>query len=629
MNSLTSIYNGLSGINSMGQKLNVTANNVANSNSTGFKTGQTNFADVFESSMGPVSTGYGVQIGSIRTSFTPGSVEGTNRSTDMAIGGSGFFVLRNSDTVTADRYTRDGEFNLVEHSGAEPNAFNLVTTSGQFVQGYNLAASTVSTDVVSDVLVKQITPQTATTQVEVVANLEDNSTLIESVDTPLFDRWDGTNSTSAMTDGAYDYKTSLKFYGADDGAATTSSISISDYLTLYFDSTAKPNEKEFLITCDPSLDQRLTSDNVTRYDSASDKGAGALLYGTLHFTTNGELNGIDCWNVPPNGDVAPTSANKLELARGESFYSFAYNFSGDATNNTSTISFGNSPNPQAVSSPATAFSDATASSPANAYSSWESMYDSLGNKVKTGDTIQFQGSAGDGTQVDYTYTIDPSQSMQDLLIGLQNQFASSAEIINGKLTLTDTVVGGSQLSIDSISYQNSNGDTPAADPTIAQLFGEQGASFTVVSEDRYVGGSLATTNYASPSATIFQNQNGFSRGTLEDIQVDAQGNIFGQYSNGQDIKQAQLILADFTSRQGLRTEGSNTFIATPESGTAILGTAGQGTFGALTNNALETSNVDLGKELTDLIITQRAFQANSKSITTSDEIFDKVLQMIR
>lgn len=629
MDSLTSLYNGLSGLNSMGQKLNVSANNVANANSTGFKTGQATFANIFESSLGFGSVGHGVQLGTIDTSFTSGSLEHTSQATDMAISGSGFFMVRNTDNPMADRYTRNGEFNLVEHLGAEPKAYNLVTTGGQFVQGYNLAATTVSPAVVSDILVKKTVPQSATTQVEVVANLENNPALVESVNTPLFSSWDGRGNTASMKDGTYEYKTSLKIYGADDGTALAGSPPNYDYLTIYYDSTANQNEKEFLVTCDPSMDQRLIPGGSTRYDSAVDKGAGALLYGTLHFSANGDLSAVECWKVPPAGDVVSSSANKLDLARGESYYSFDYNFNGNAANATSTINFGNIPKPQAVISPAPAFTSAKASSPVDANSAWDSMYDAHGNQAKTGDIIQFQGSAGDGTQVDYTYTVNPSQSMQDLLVGLQNQFACKAEIINGKLTITDTVVGNSQLAIDSISYKDAGGADPTTDSSLAQIFGSQGASFSIDAENRFSSGPFATTSYASPSATIFQKQNGFGSGELEDIHVDALGNISGKYSNGQEIKQAQLVLADFASLQGLETEGNNIFVATAASGSAILGTAGQGSYGTVTNNTLESSNVDLGREMADIMITQRAFQANSKSITTADEIYDTVLQIIR
>ncbi|MBU4153898.1 MAG: flagellar hook-basal body complex protein [Proteobacteria bacterium] len=627
MDFLTSFYNGISGVNAMSHQLNVTANNVANVNTSAFKAGQATFADRLDTAMGSVLVGRGVQLNSIGASFAAGSLENTSKSTDMALSGAGFFVMRDPDALAADRYTRNGEFTLTPTLGPEPNAYNLTSPVGQYVQGYNLSSSTVSPTVVSDILIKKTSPQSATTQVNLSINLEDNPELSESVNTPLFSSWDGRNSSSPIPADSYEYSTSIKIYGSDPGP--TSANSLSDYLNIYFDSTANLNEKEFLVTCQPSLDQRLVNGSASRYSSASDKGAGALLYGILHFSTTGELNNIECWDIPPDGNVVPDPTSMLTLPRGESYFNFDYNLGGAAINDTSVINFGNTPRPQVVNSPTPSFSSANASQPINASSSWDSIFDSQGNKVKDGDIIRFQGRSGDGTPQDYSYSVDFTQSIEDLLFGLQNQFACKAEIINGTLTLTDTEVGASQLAIDSLSYANATGATPATATDIAEIFGSQGAEFIVSAESRYLGNSLTTTSYASPSAIIYQRQNGTDRGLLQALRLDEQGNIFGQYSNGPDIKQAQLVLANFNSLQGLKTVGGNSFAATNESGLATLGTPGFGGLGRVTNNTLEMSNVDLGREMTNLVMTQRAFQANSKSITTADEIYQDLLRLLR
>ena len=94
MDLLASFYNGISGVNAMGQKLNVTANNVANVNTNAFKAGQTQFADIFETTLGSLSFGHGVQLGNIGTSFGDGMLETTAKATDMAISGPGFFMVR-------------------------------------------------------------------------------------------------------------------------------------------------------------------------------------------------------------------------------------------------------------------------------------------------------------------------------------------------------------------------------------------------------------------------------------------------------------------------------------------------------------------------------------------------------
>ncbi len=631
MELLASFYNGLSGVNAMGQKLNVTANNVANVNTNSFKAGNTQFSDIFETTMGSISLGHGVQLGNIGTSFTDGSLETTGKATDMAISGPGFFLLRPDGETTANTYTRSGNFNLANHLGAELNASNLTTQTGQFVQGYSLNASTVSPTVVSDILIKNIVPQSATSEVELVLNLQNDPLLQESAASPvnLFDSWDGTNTAQPIASSTYDYKTSLTIYGPGDETAGFATPSSTYDLTVYFDATDNPNEQEFLITCDPAQDQRLNAAG-TRYSSATDKGAGALLYGVLSFTNSGDLNNIQCWNVPPDGTVAPTTpANLLTLARGESYYSFDFNFTGTAANNSSTLNFGNAPTPQTVVSQGAAFSSATTSGLISATSTWDTVSDNQGNTVQVGDTITLQGLTGEGTPASYTYTVNESQTVADFIAGIQTQFGCTAKIDNGQLTLTDTAVGASQLAISSITHTNASGATPLTDPTVAQIFGNQDASFTVAEGNLYQGTGLTTTNYASPSSILYQSQNGYGKGRLQDISVDSQGFITGQYSNGQDIIQAQLVLANFINLQGLHDMGANNFTATTEAGPATLGTAGQGPFGAAANYSLEMSNVDLGREMVDVITTQRAFQANAKSLSTVDELYEKLIQMVR
>lgn len=627
MDFLTSLYNGISGVNAMSHRLNVTANNVANVNTSAFKSGMASFADRLDTTLGSVSVGRGVQLGSINTSFATGTLDKTGRSTDMAISGAGFFMLRDP-VATTPRYTRDGEFDLISIPGAEPDTYNLTSSIGQFVQGYNFSSTTVPSTTVSDILVKQTSPQSPTTQVSLAVNLQDNPALRENTSTSLFSSWDGRNISAPIDAANYEYSTSIKIFGSDPGGAASTS-SLSDYLNIYFDSTTNPNEKEFLVTCQPSLDQRLINGSTSRYNSVTDKGAGALLYGMLRFTPNGEINDIECWNVPPNGDITPDATSKLTLPRGESYFSFDYNFGGTATNDSSTINFGSTPQPRSIASPTSAFTSSNGATSINASTTWESVFDSLGNQVKVGDTIRFQGQSGDGVQRDYTYTVNPSQSVENLLKGLQNQFACKATIINGRLTLTDNEIGTSQLAINSITYTNATGATPTTATGIAQIFGSQSASFPLVEESRYDSSSLATTNYASQSATIYQSQDGSGRGSLEKIRLDGQGTIFGQYSNGKEIKQAQVVLANFNNLQGLRIEGGNTFSATPESGLAIIGNPGTRGLGGISNNNLEMSNVDLGREMTNLVITQRAFQANSKSITTADEIYQDLLRLLR
>ncbi len=628
MNLLGSLYNGVSGVNAMGQGLNVTANNVANVNTNAFKGSQTLFSDVYESALGDLTLGHGVRMGNVPTSYALGSLETTSRGTDMAVNGAGFFLLRDADEALAATYTRSGNFNLVEHFGAEPNAYNLVTPAGQYVQGYNLSAESAQPGVIEDILVQRIAPQSATSHVDLVVNLDSSQNLNETTSVPLFESWDGRMSPPIAA-ANFDYKSSMQIYGPEADAADPLNPAFTYDLTVYFDGTGNANEKEFLITCDPLLDQRLLGDD-TRYAAASDKGAGALLYGILTFSPTGELSDIQCWDVPPDGSLTPAADNRLSLDRGESFFSFDYNFDPAGPNQSSTISFGATPTPQTVESPSGAYLNAEADTPISALSGWENVFDAQGNQVQEGDVILFSGSNGEGEPVSYAYTVNFSQSLQDLLAGLEEAFSCTATLSNGRLSLSDNTVGASALAIDSIAYSNAGGETPATNPAIAQLFGAEGSYFPAGTEAAgFRNNALATTSYAAASTTIFQGQNGYGQGRLQDISVDADGVIIGQYSNGQNIEQAQLVLATFTNHQGLRAEGHNSFVATPEAGAPILGTPSSGPFGRVANYSLEMSNVDLGREMVNLITTQRAFQANAKSISTTDEIYEKLLQMVR
>ena len=144
-----------------------------------------------------------------------------------------------------------------------------------------------------------------------------------------------------------------------------------------------------------------------------------------------------------------------------------------------------------------------------------------------------------------------------------------------------------------------------------------------------VRGALAVTNFSSRSTTIFQNQNGYERGFLQSVSVDTGGTIIGNYSNGQQQGLYKIPLADFINPQGLFREGGNLFSATVESGAQTLGWASEDRFGAVVSRSLEDSNVDLATEFVNMIVTQKGFDANSKVITTGDQILQTAIQMKR
>ena len=135
------------------------------------------------------------------------------------------------------------------------------------------------------------------------------------------------------------------------------------------------------------------------------------------------------------------------------------------------------------------------------------------------------------------------------------------------------------------------------------------------------------TSFDKKSSTDSIAQDGYAGGTLTNLKVDENGTIIGTFSNGKSFGLAQVAVATFTNQEGLHAEGENVFSMTSNSGEAVIGTAGSGDKGTIAAAKLEASNVDLSRALTQLIVIQRGYQANSKTITTSDEMLNTLLQL--
>ena len=133
--------------------------------------------------------------------------------------------------------------------------------------------------------------------------------------------------------------------------------------------------------------------------------------------------------------------------------------------------------------------------------------------------------------------------------------------------------------------------------------------------------------YASTSSVNAQNQDGYYAGDLTSYVINDDGTITGSYSNGKTQLLGQIVLANFANPQGLSSNGDNVWSATAASGQAIVGTAGSGNFGTLTSGALESSNVNLSKELVNLIVAQRDYQSNAQTIKAQDTVMQTLVNM--
>ncbi|QBY50955.1 MULTISPECIES: flagellar hook protein FlgE [Cupriavidus] len=159
------------------------------------------------------------------------------------------------------------------------------------------------------------------------------------------------------------------------------------------------------------------------------------------------------------------------------------------------------------------------------------------------------------------------------------------------------------------------------------------ASFALTSPAANGAGAMSmkvdlagTTQFGSDHDAKPPQQNGYASGSLLGFSIEADGTIRGSYSNEQTQELGTVVLASFGNAEGLRAEGGNTWAATGASGQPVIGTPG-GSRGQLMSNANEASNVDLSAELVNLIIAQRNYQANAKTIETQNQVMQSLVNM--
>jgi flagellar hook protein FlgE len=138
-----------------------------------------------------------------------------------------------------------------------------------------------------------------------------------------------------------------------------------------------------------------------------------------------------------------------------------------------------------------------------------------------------------------------------------------------------------------------------------------------------------TKAYISPTEISSPIQDGYPAGMLQGYDIDNAGIVTGVFSNGRNLNLAQIAIANFTNPGGLTQAGDTMFEESNNSGAAQVGAAGRNGRGLVTPGAIEMSNVDLSAEFTDMIVTERGFQSNSRIITTSDEMLQELVNLKR
>lgn len=603
-----SLYTGISGLNAYQSWIDMISNNIANTATTGFKSQRMTFADQFYQQVGepsgptqtnggtnPEDLGLGVKVNTVDTEFGQGGLETTGINTDLALNGDGFFILNNVNGSGTPVYTRDGAFST------NSNGVLYDPGSGLAVMGYmaNAAGVVQNTGTPGAITIPVGLQEQATATGSGVKT--GPATNDQVFDVALGGNLDQVNWTQAFENqiGA----------SANPGAAVTVS-------TTFYDSLGGSHEA--IITYTPVAPSAIAA------TVAVAPGGTAGLLGTL--------------SASPATNVNDTITVRAMGAGGFSIYDTNSNTTQTATSG-QTITVGGTTFTLGTAAAGSADTlDVTAAS--NGLPT--SVENSAGQAVTPATEWQVSLSFSDGTQFQ---TITKGGQINANGVVAASTGTGSSGVIgyayfdqNGQFINTssiESVAAGDDIGANAAGYLHDAGETASlnqGNQLNVTLWGASAgnaaqAPTQVASPGAIALGLYQDTSLNSTSSATVVSQNGYAAGTLSNFTVGTDGTVTGSFTNGQTKTLAQIAVATFQNEDGLERIGSNQFAQTAASGLAQIGTANSGRFGEIVGGSLEESNVNLANEFTNLIVAQRAFQANSRGIETADANLQTVIAL--
>ncbi len=577
----TALFAGLSGLNAHSAKLDVIGNNVANVNTTAFKSSRMLFESLFSQSLGfgtspseirggvnPKQIGNGVGIAGIQRDFSAAGFTGTGDLRDMAIDGNGFFLVQRAGV---NFYTRAGTFR-------QDSDDNLATATGEKLLGY-------AVDENFNILTGELVPinipvgkQTiaeATRNIALVGNLNKDGdiptqgTIIDLMGTE-------TAGFSAVGGGFIDSTTLLiNIEDPDSPGSGTPAFAAGQSIRFRGDDGATRGGTDLP---DGTLDIT-ASTTVQEYMD--------FLASTIGIQTTGSAN--------PDGNTPGVTVDPLT--------GVIRIVSNVGTVNDLVIAPGNIEllDSAGGSLGAPFVTDKVASADGESIRTTIVGYDSLGTEVSVNVSMVLDSTPDTGPV--WRYFID---SQDDTGGSFALSTGTMGFDTNGQPDPDDSEIS---LTID----RSDTGADPLLSWTI-QLLSDKGNT---------------TSLAASPSSMIGLTIDGLPPGTLQSFAAGEDGVIFGRFSNGAVKTMGQVVLANFTNPAGLIDEGGNLFTTGPNSGPASIAPPGVLGIGSLVSGALELSNVDLGEEFTNMILTSTGYSASSRVIRTADELMQQLLVLGR
>jgi flagellar hook protein FlgE len=654
----------VTGMRAQSYALENISGNIANSQTTAFKRMDTSFVDLIPDAVPSKQTAGNIVANSRATNAVQGDIQNASIGTFMAINGDGFFVVQKPGSFQDNRpvfdgidlYTRRGDFQpdksgyLVNGAGyyllgipVDPMTGNLVGSVPellQFQSDFLPAQATSSIDYRANVASYPLTPshdkdvpgsellQQANYQGNPIAGPLQPARVLGSGANLLPDAFavrTGTNDLTALASAGGNLVINgqtVVVNAGDDGTdimnAINANLALAPLMT-----ASLTGGGELRITGD-TYDQAISIDAGTTAALLTEIGTSVGTSNPTNLMTQAAVQAGQTLTVQVSGSAMltvtfGTGANTGSLSElttalsallgGTTSVDPTGNITVTAGNTTSTISIGGTANPLNFGMQVT-----------TAYPGDGTVraidLDTFINESIGGGAITAYDIAGSPVNVQLRWAkIDsalyPPGTDKWNLFYQESSSATGVQVAWRNVGIDYTFGPNGQMSplVNTVTLNNVTVDGVALGTVIIKH------------------GSGGITQFADPNGSVQVNllqQNGFPAGELQQVAVNDKGRVVGSYSNGRTIDLAEITLANFNGVNGLRRIDGGAFSATDESGVATYGAPGR-----IVNSSLEGSNTDIADEFTKLIITQQAYSANTRVITTSNSMVQDLLNMLR
>ena len=600
---IRSLNTGVGGIRNFQTSLDVIANNLANLNTVGFKGGRTDFAEALTQTIKPstpdganksgsssIQMANGVSTNSVTTLYTQGAVNQTGKITDMAIAGEGYFIVKeytNKGAVNNNEAEDGAAPGIAEPDKAKkttPAGIQYATRAGDFrldSNGYLVNNSGMIVQCYSDLILEPT-----------------------SVGDIKFDRGDYMSSVEVIkADDNFKLLTTNKNHGLKTGNIVVLKSDSELTAPTLADGSQVPGT--LLQAGTPYYVHAISDNQIAFYDS-------------LTSATNNDLDKALLINPPKEGvrvvkKLASYESSSVSQINNENtiFTKAAHGFKdGDKVE----FYVGNS-------TKATAAQTVDSKTGIGDYTATPFEVDGTQGALETGDIIYFSNGAK------FTLSAPAAANVTQLQGRLEggNVMAGEGATISSAASLTIDTDG-----VKTTVSANVDGDKSGAFTRsfFISLRGEK--SFTLHSSQEDASLRVRPIKFDNINESVVTKVASSTTAEIQNISVDGAGKVNIMLTDGTQYSRGQVLLKKFTNEQALSKQGSNLYSNLQNAGgNKEWGVAGSDGYGRVEAGALELSNVDVAREFSKLITTQRAFQANSRMVSASDEILMELLRLKR